>query len=407
MSGVLDGIRVIEWAAWHQGPEAGSMLGDLGADVIKIEDRVTGDPFRGAESLFGTSVSMGGGTSMAFEIVNRNKRSVTLDLKKERGKEVLYRLISKSDVFLTSYPLSVARKLGVDYESLVPHNPKLIYAIGSGLGIRGPDRDRRTFDIIAQGRSGIMFMISDRDHKEPYQIVGGVVDQLGAILLAYAVLAALLARDRKGIAQMVEVSLLGSALHLQRTNVGQFLLTNRVRARHSRTRAKNPLSNQYRCGDGKWIILAAFQSDRFWSQFCKAVEHPELADDIRFKNASERSNHSKELIALLDGIFAERSREKWLALLEERCKDLPFGPIFEISDLASDPQVLENEYIREVNHPSSGKIRVVGSPVFFSKTSASLDGAAPAFGQHTEETLLEICGYNWEEITELKEKEVI
>jgi len=407
MSGVLDGIRVIEWGAWHQGPEAGSMLGDLGADVIKIEDRITGDPFRGVESLFETSMSMGGGTSLAFEIVNRNKRSLMLDLKKDKGKEVLYRLINKSDVFLTNYPLSTAEKLGVDYERLVAHNRQLIYAIGSGLGMRGPDSERRTFDTIAQARSGIMFMISDRDHTEPYQIVGGVIDQLGATVLAYAVLAALLARERKGIAQLVEVSLLGSALHLQMTNIGSFLLSGRVRARHSRTRAKNPLTNQYKCADGKWIMLAAIQSDRFWPQFCKAVGPPELASDARFRSASERSTHCKELIAILDNLFAKKTRAEWLAILETECKNLPFGPILEISDLAVDPQVLENEYIKEVTHPSLGKTKVVGCPVYFSKTPAFTESSAPTFGQHTEEALLEVCGYSWEEIAQLREEEVI
>ncbi len=406
MSGVLDGIRVLEWSAWHQGPEAGSMLGDLGADVIKIEDRITGDPFRGAESLFGTSMSMGS-ANIAFEITNRNKRSITLDLKKAKGKEILYRLVSKSDVFLTNYTPATAKKLGADYGSLLVHNPRLIYAVGSGLGTRGPESHRPAFDTIAQARSGIMFMISDRDHTEPYQIVGGVIDQLGATVLAYAVVSALLARERKGIGQQVEASLLGSAIHQQKTNLGAFLLSGRVRARHSRTRAKNPLTNQYRCADSKWIMLAGFQSDRYWPQFCNAIGHPELVQDPRFKGVSERSANCKELIKILDNVFIAQPRAEWLATFEAGCSDLPFAPILEISDLATDPQVLENEYITDFDHPSLGRIKVVGCPVCFSETPAEIKREAPAFGQHTEEVLSELCGYTWEELAQLRDEQVI
>jgi len=406
-SKVLSGIRVIEWAAWHQGPEAASMLGDLGADVIKIEDRIRGDPFRGVESLSGTSMTMPKQLNMAFQINNRNKRSITLDLKKDKGKQVLGTLVSKSDVFLTNYSQSTAKKLGVDYESLKAYNPHLIYAIGSGLGTRGPESERPSFDIIAQGRSGIMFMTSDRDHTEPYQIVGGIIDQVGAMVLAFGVVSALLARERSGIAQRVEGSLLGSAIYAQLGTVAQFLLMGKVRARHSRTRAKNPLTNQYKCADGKWIILAAFQSDRFWQDFCRAVNLERLVEDVRFKGASERSANRRELISILDGIFATKPRAEWLAIFNEKCPTMPVGPILEISDLATDSQVLANEYIREYDHPVLGKIKVVGCPMYFDQTPTEMRLPAPAFGQHTEEVLQEICGYSWPEIIRLKEEEVV
>ena len=403
----LEGVRILEWAVFHNGPAAGYMLGDLGAEVIKIEEPVRGDPIRGMESLFGSVMSLPGGRNIGFETANRSKKGITLDLKKEEGRQVLCRLVKKADVFYTNFRREVARDLGADYDTLKKHNPGLIYAVNSGLGTRGPEAHKRSFDTIAQARSGIMWAVGDRDHTEPFQLVGAILDQMGATMFAYGILAALLCRERTGIGQEIEVSLLGSALHLQALNINTALLRQWPQARHSRTRARNPLANHYRCTDGKWLMLAEPQSDRFWSPFCQAIDRPELEKDPRFENALKRRDNCQELIRILDTVFSTRIREDWLKTLEEKAGGLAFAPIVELSEVADDPQVQANEYIVGYDHPTLGKIKLLGCPVRFSQTPAGIAGPAPEFGQHTEEVLLEIGGYSWEEVAQLREKGAI
>jgi len=407
MAGPLAGIRVLEWAVFHNGPAAGYMLGDLGAEVIKIEEPVRGDPWRGVESLAGAAMSLPGGLNVAFEVANRSKKSITLDLKREEGREILYRLVSKCDVFFTNFSRDVARRLKVDYETLSQYNPGLIYAVASGLGTRGPEANKRSFDPIAQARSGIMWVVGDRDHKEPFQIVGQILDQMGATMLAYGIMAALLARERQGVGQEIEVSLLGSAIHLQVINTTTALLRGRGQARHSRRRCRNPLANHYRCADDKWLILAEIQSDRFWHNFCQAIGKPELEKDPRFENALKRRDNCQELNGILEEVFATRPRDEWLRILEEKGGGIACAAVVTPEELGSDPQVLENEYIVDFDHEILGRVKLVGCPVRFSRTPARISSRPPAFGEHTEEVLLELGGYSWEEIAGFREKGII
>jgi len=400
----LEGIRILEWTAFLNGPVGGYMLGDLGAEVIKIEQPVRGDPTRGMQSLFGASMIMGD-LNVAFDMYNRNKKSVTLDLAKDEGKQVFYRLVERSDVFLTNYRKSLAAKLGLGYNTLRQYNPKLIYATCSGYGHTGSDVDQRVFDPIIQARSGIMTVMGERD-APPGQIVGAILDQLGGTLLAYGIMVALLARERQGIGQEVDTSMLGGAVHLQFANVNTCLLRNREMARHSRTRARNPLANHYQCADGKWLMLAEPQSDRFWHNFCEIMGIEELENDPKFENALRRRETFAELIPILEKKFATKTRDDWMRLFKEKAQ-FAYASVNTIPDLTADPQVLENEYIIPLNHPRLGPIRIVGSPIRFSETPIAMRSLGPELGQHTEEVLLEIGGYSWEEITELKEQEVI
>jgi len=405
----LEGIRVIEWAGFHNGPAAGYMLGDLGAEVIKIEEPVRGDPARGMTQMYGDVMTLPGGRLVGFELANRNKKSIAVDLSKERGREVLYRLVAKSDVFFTNYYRNdVLRRNGVDYETLVKYNPRLIYAINSSYGLRGPMRNQRGFDTIAQARSGLMWAMGDRDMNEPVQVVGAPCDQMGATMLAFAILAALLTRERLGIAQKVEVSLLGSSLHLQAIGLNVTLLRGRSYARHSQKRARNPLANHYRCKDGKWIMLAEPQADRFWSQFCRAMGLEELEHDPRFATAlGGRREHYAELIEILDQVFATRTRDEWIKRFEEMGVEFAYSPILDYYEVVEDPQVLENNYIVDFEHPTLGRVKFVNLPIEFSETPAGPVSAAPELGQHTEEVLTELLGYSWEEVAELKEEGAI
>lgn len=408
MAGALEGIRILDWTMYQHGSATGYMLGDLGAEVIHIEQPVVGDAYRGVQSLWGAGMSVTGPqgqtVSVAFEAANRNKKSVVLDLSKPRGQEVLYRMVERSDVFLTNFRKSVARRLKVDYETLSGYNPRIIYANATTYGSKGPDGERRGFDPLGQARSGIMFQLGDRDQEEPLQATGGISDQLGATMVAYAILAALVTRERQGIGQEVEASLVGSMIHQQGLNVDVMLWRGHPQARHSRKRARNPLSNMYQCGDGRWLALAELQSDRFWPQFCEALGHPELATDPRFENAINRRENCEEFIPILDQIFASRPRGEWMELL--KATGMAVDVIHNLNDLAQDPQVLANEHIIEMDHEILGRIKAVGFPISMSKTPPAVQRRAPEFGEHTEEVLLG-AGYSWEEIAQLREQGVI
>ncbi len=403
MSGPLEGIRILDWTIWQQGPVSTAMLGDLGAEVIKIEERVSGDPGRGLIRLYGTAMGWKG-RNFYFENNNRNKKSITLDLTKDKGKDVVYRLVKKSDVFVQNFRQGVAARLGLDYNTLSRYNPRLIYATASGYGPKGPDSGAPTFDLIGLGRSGMMFA-STEPGLPPQRFRGAIADQMGAIMLAYGVLAALVARERLGVGQEVDVSHLGSLIALQGLNLAQTLIMGREQPQQPRTASGNPLSNQYRCADDKWIAISMLQSDRYWPAFCQALEIEELEKDPKFENMDKRAENCRQLIAILDKVFATRTREEWMTIMKG--KDLIFGPVNTLSDLENDPQAIENQYVVDFNHPVFGPIKVVGIPVAFSKTPGSVRSEAPEFGQHTEEVLLELGGYSWEEIVELRDQEVI
>ncbi len=406
MGGPLEGIRVLNWSQFTPS-SAGYMLGDLGADVLKIEHPVQGDAYRGMGAIYGEAMTFAGGRHAGFEAANRNQRSITLDLKSERGREILYKLIETTDVFYTNYTSRVQGALRVDYETLSQKNPKLIYATSSTYGPEGPWADRRGFDQTAQARSGLMFCMGDRDFPEPVQTVSGICDTMGATVLAMGILAALVARERTGVAQKVDASLLGSMLHLQTMGLGVTAFRGKSWVRHTRTRTKNPLTNHYRCSDGKWVLFSEIQADRFWPEFCHALEMDELADDPRFATAmGGRREHAEELIKILDEKMATKTRDDWVQRFEGLKAPFAYSPVQDYYDVLQDPQVLANDYIVDFDHPIAGKVQVIGYPMRFSETPAGIQREAPEFGQHTEEVLME-QGFDWEQIAELRSEGVI
>lgn len=406
MAGPLEGIRVINWSQFTPS-SAGYMLGDLGADVIKIEHPIQGDAYRGMGAIYGEAMTFADGRHAGFEAANRNQRSITLDLKNERGREVLYRLVKKADVFYTNYTSRVQRSLRVDYETLSRENPRLIYAVSSTYGPEGPWADRRGFDQTAQARSGLMFCMGDRDFPEPVQTVSGIADTMGATVLTMGILAALVARERLGIGQKVDTSLLGSMLHLQTMGIGVTAFRGKSWARHSRARTKNPLTNHYRCADGKWILFSEIQADRFWPEFCRALELDDLIDDPRFATAmGGRRQHAEELIRILDEKMATKTRDEWVQRFESLGAPFAYCPVQDYYDVLQDPQVLANDYVVEFDHPTAGRVKMIGYPIRFSQTPMRIQREAPEFGQHTEEVLME-HGYSWDEISQLRSDGVI
>lgn len=400
---MLEGIRILDHTAWLNGSGSTSMLGALGAEVIHIEEPGRGDAYRGLEALDGGATTVNG-VNILFETTNQNKRSMTLDLTKDKGRRLLYRLVKKSDIFVTNYSSRVVAKLGVDYETLRQYNSKLIYASTNGYGSQGPDATKRAFDPIAQARSGLMFQLGDRDQQEPVQAAGLIADKTSTIVLGWGLLAALVARERLGIGQKLETSMLASLILLQTENINLTLVRGYPTARHSRKRARNPLSNMYQCSDNKWLILAEPQVDRFWDNFCQALGIEELGNDPRFSNIQGRRSNCEELISILNKIFLSKPRDEWLKILQP--VGLAFDIINTVSDLRSDPQVIENKYFIGLEHPVLGPIEIAGFPISFSETPAHI-GKAPEFGEHTEKVLQDVLGCTWEEITQLKDECII
>jgi crotonobetainyl-CoA:carnitine CoA-transferase CaiB-like acyl-CoA transferase len=399
----LEGVRVIDWTIWQQGPVASVMLGDLGAEVIKIEERVGGDPGRGMLKLSG--VDLRDRPNFYFEANNRNKKSIALDLKKPAGREIIHKLVEHSDVFVQNFRKGVPARLGLDAATLRAINPKLIYASASGYGPEGPESGAPSFDYMAQARSGIMLAVGEPD-MPPLAIAGGLADQMGAIMLAYGVLAAVVARERFGIGQEVDASHLGSMTWLQGLSVAARLMMGFAIPRQPRAFAINPLWNHYRCGDGRWIALGMLQPDRYWADLCRVLGRPELASDARFGDLRSRAANAGDCVAVLDEVFASQPRDHWLRALADG-GDFIFTVVNSVDELPDDPQVKINRYVEELDHPAFGPTRVVGIPVRLSETPGAVRTPAPEFGQHTEELLTSLLGYTWEDIGRLRGDEVI
>ena len=398
----LQGIRILEWAIYHAGPGGPAILGDLGAEVIKIEQPRTGDPLR-PRMQFGRAYFEFEGRNLFFEGANRNKKSITLDLSKEEGREVAYRLAAKSDVFLTNIRSTTVEKMKMSYPILHEINPRLIYASVSAYGSSGPDSRRGGFDYQGQARSGMMFSMGEPE-MPPLLIHFGVVDQTTAFMASHAILSALVMRDRSGIGQQVEISILGSALALLHFNTLLALLGHEM-PRPKRTDT-DPLRNYYQCKGGKWICftLPTLQPG-LWAEFCQAIERPDLESDARFVSFEKRLENCGALISILDSIFATKTRDEWDDVLERH--GFFCAPVNQSSELKDDPQVTENKYIVDFDHPVFGKVQLPGYPVHFSEASAGPQTAAPELGEHTEEVLREIGGYSAEEIERLRGKEII
>lgn len=403
MKMILEGIRVLDWSVYQAGPFAAALLADLGADVIHLEEPGRGDLLRGVKTSFGVSPVLPQGRNIHVEEHNRNKRGLALNLKHPKSKEVVARLIAETDIFMTNYRLQAAKRFGMDYETLSQHNPRLIYAHSSGFGVKGPDADSPSLDFVAQARAGSLLALTPPD-AEPTLGIPNVGDRSCSIFTAFGVLAALIGRDRLGIGQEVFASQLGSMICLQGYTISLALLSGKDVPSHVRTEAPNPIWNSYKCKDGQWIALGGFAAVN-WPPFCKAINMPELQADERFESMEMRQENRKELIAIIDDIMATKTRDEWLEIF--RNNDVVASRVNRLVDLASDPQVLANDYITEWDHPTLGPMKFVGFPVGYSKTPLKFRMAAPEVGQHTEEILLEVCGYDWDDINKLRDEGVI
>ncbi len=391
--GPLDGIRVLDFTRWQQGPWATVMLGDMGAEVIKLEERTTGDLGR----ALGRQPD---GFCAYFEAHDRNKKSITVDVRTPEGRAIALKLVEHVDVLAHNFRPGVMDRLGLGYEAVKAVNPRIIYASASGFGPVGPLATRPSYDVIGQAMGGIMVTQGGGPEGEPHMVMPGVADQVGAMYFAYGISMALIARERFGFGQQVDASLYGSQIALQAMNV-TMALRNGV---HQRSRPRgNPTFKPYGCQDGKWLAVGVLDPAVF-PRLCQAVLRPDLATDPRFAEPFARYANADALEVELSAAFAGDTRAAWLERLI--AGDVPCGPVQDYIEMGSDPQALENGYITTVDHPNLGSLRVVGSPVRLSETPASITMPAPELGQHTEEILLNL-GYDWEQIAALREAKVI
>jgi len=396
----LEGVRVLEYGVFHAGPGAGAILGDLGADVIKIESE-EGDPERYWVRLGKLDLSLPSGESAMFQVSNRNKRGICLDIENQEGRDVFHRMIKECDVFLTNLRKSTKNEMGLDYETLSSVNPLIIHANVSGYGPEGPMRDLGAFDPLGLARSGMMFVTGTR---EPVLMHLGILDQATAIATSHAILTALYVRERDGKGQEVHVSLYGTGQWLMQPSMMiNNILSVEPMVRGNRSE-QSPLRNFYRCKDGKWIIGTHHPEEKYWPVFCEATGLPELKDDPRFADGAARASNCAELVGRFDKVFSTKTRDEWMDIFLS--KGLMFSSIQHVSEIKNDPQAITNKYVVDFEDPVLGKLKIPGYPIHFSANRAGTRSLAPRLGEHTFTVLKEI-GYTDQEVEGLKKEGVI
>ena len=404
MSGLLDGVKVISMELMEAMPSASVWMADWGAEVIKVEP-LTGEMFRGTRRVQGMASWIKldhGEANWAFELINRNKKSIALDLKKEEGRAVLYELVKQTDVFMSNYERSTIQKLKLEYEQLRKLNPSLVYAFLSGYGTSGPDKDERGFDqSAAWARSGIMDWIGEPGSIPAWQ-PSGMSDRTVAIHALAGVLAALLHKEKTGEGQRLEVSLYQSSMWTNGKDI-QAALVNSPLPRHNRATAGNPIWNQYKTKDGRWIVLAMLQPDPYWSPFCKAIDMPDLEKDPSFDGLEARRKNCEELVSILDEVIASKTLAEWDAKFKRY--GLVYSRVQTAIEVIDDPQAVVNDFFVDLPHPG-GHMKTIANPVKFYQNPATIRHSAPEVGQHTEEVILSL-GRTWDDISRLKEQGVI
>jgi crotonobetainyl-CoA:carnitine CoA-transferase CaiB-like acyl-CoA transferase len=406
MAGILEGLKVLEMGHVVAAPAASVMLADWGAEVIKLEP-LTGDMARG----IGTAITPEekaraqeqGNVGYYFQFLNRGKKGIALNLKEEAGKDILSKLVCWADIFMSNYEVNTLYKLGADYDALSRINPRIIYAILTGYGTVGPDKDERGFDYAAAwARSGLMYMIGEPGSIPPPQR-GGMMDRVAGSHMVGGVLAAVYHRDRTGQGQKIEFSLYHSGVWTDAEDMNPALM-GREPIKHNRATSRNPLWNNYRTKDDRWFWAAMLQPDLSWGNFCRAMGHPEWENDSKFNSIEQRYWNREELIRLIDEILMTRTMAEWEIIFRQN--NIIYGRVASPQEVVNDPQALANNFFVDLHHPVAPNLKVVMTPVKFVQNPAEVRAPAPEIGQHTEEILLEM-GYTWEDIARLKATNVI
>ncbi len=395
-SGPLDGVRVLDLTRVLAGPYCTMFLGDLGAEVVKIEQPGVGDDTRGWGPPFA------GGESAYFLCVNRNKKSVTVDLKSPDGIALVRRLAEKADVLIENFRPGTMERLGLGEAVLRADNPKLIYASLTGFGADGPMADFPGYDLIVQAWGGLMSITGAPD-GDPTKVGVAIIDLVAGLMLGKSIAAALFAREKLGVGQRIDTSLLEAEVASLINAASNYLVAGKVPGRWGNAHPTIVPYQSFQTADGYLVVGVA--SELIWKRFCRAIDRPELADDARFAKNADRVENRAALIALLRDMFRRRDNATWLRLLNQA--EVPCAPIQSIDQVFAAPQVRHRQMLVEVEHPTVGTLRLAGIPVKFSVTLAAVRLPPPLLGQHTEEVLSSWLGINEQEIAELKRQKVV
>lgn len=372
MTKVLAGIRVLEQGTFITGPAAGMLLGDLGADVIKIEQPETGDPFRAFKGEL---------YSPHFQTYNRNKRSITLNTKTPQDLAAFDELVKDADVYIQNFRPGAAQRLHADAERLQRINPRLIYCSISGFGQDGPAAGRPAYDSVAQAASGFLGLLINPENP---RVVGpAIADSLTGFYAAYGILGALHERNRTGVGRVVEVSMLEAMCHFNLDAFTHYYSANEVMGPYSRPSVSQSYVMQ--CRDGKWLALHMSSPEKFWQGLAAAIEMPTLFDDPRFADRASRIANQEAMIAVLSPVFARRSRAQWCERLQ--ANDVPHAPMYDPSEALEDPQARHLELLVSTQHPQTGTFRTVRPPVSFDGQRTTDVVAPPVLGEHNQDVL--------------------
>jgi crotonobetainyl-CoA:carnitine CoA-transferase CaiB-like acyl-CoA transferase len=383
MAGPLEGIKVVELGVWVAGPAAGGILADWGADVVKIEPP-TGDPARQFGRMLGLDIDV----SPPFEMDNRSKRSIVLDLTTDDGRAAASELISGADVFVTNVRPGALRRLGFDFESLAADRPRLVYGLITGYGEAGPDADRAAYDVAAfWSRAGVAHLLTRPGDTPPFQR-GGMGDHSAGMTLAAAICAALVSRDRTGSGQLVSTSLYRQGAYTVSFDLNTYLMTGQPIAIGQRQTMGNPCMNNYAAGDGRRFWIVGLEVDRHWPPLCRAVGRPEWLADPRFADARGRAVNGVELIAELDQIFSTKPLDEWAEIFASE-PDFFWSPVNTVEDVVADEQFHAAGGMVDVPD-KAGVVPMVATPADFHGTPWAPRACAPEIGEHTDEILAEL-----------------
>lgn len=394
--GPLSGVRVLDLTRVVAGPYCSMFLGDLGAEVVKVEQPGAGDDTRGWGPPFA------GGESAYYLCINRNKQSLTLDLKSKRAVELLRDLVKAADVIIENFRPGTMERLGLGEKELRELNPRLIYASLTGFGADGPMSDWPGYDLIVQAWGGLM-SITGTPEGEPVKVGVAIIDLVAGLMLGKAVAAALFAREKIGVGQRIDTSLLEAEV-ASLINVGSnYLVGGKVPTRWGNAHPNIVPYQNFQTADGYLVIGVA--SEVIWKRFCEAVGQRDLINDPRFADNSKRVGNRSELIAILSKTFLQRRNDAWFKLLTDA--EVPCAPVQTIDQVFQAPQVLQRDMLIEVDHPTAGKVRMAGIPVKFSVTPASVRMPPPLLGEHNDAILRTWLGMSAASIDELKREKVI
>jgi crotonobetainyl-CoA:carnitine CoA-transferase CaiB-like acyl-CoA transferase len=396
----MEGVRVVELGVWIAGPAAGLILADWGADVVKIEPPGTGDPARTFSRMLGGDLPF----NPPFEMDNRSKRSIAIDVTRPQGHALAVELIERADVFVTNVRPAALARLGLDPVALLSVHPRLVYALLTGYGTEGPDADRAAYDIAAfWARSGVAGLLTQPGGQPPFQR-GGMGDHGAGMSAAAGICAALFARERTGRGQLVATSLLRQGLYTISFDLATALRFGVSLAVGNRAAMANPTINSYRDRDGRWFWIVGLEGDRHWPPLARAVGHPEWIRDPRYATLAARAQNAAQLIAELDAIFATRTRDEWARVFAAE-EDFWWAPVQSVEEVLADPQVAACGGLVDVPDGAS-TTPFPATPVDFSGTPWAPRAMAPALGQHTDSVLAEL-GKGAAEIAALRRDRVV